>query len=314
MANKNVYFFKVDLFYRDEMINYQELKNVIKKIFDEHARKFNNYKSLDVTPYGEDMHFMLDVYDYENVSFFARMSKQKPSNSLVQHDYRTQKKEDVLPGNNENERGIEQYTYGYLRYDSGIFMLASTQGAPSEKIINYLLEIYAPEYGVEMVPIPNKKAMETIYASEESEITRLEIEVPMPEPGVLEHILGWNEKEILASLSERNLCASMVIKSSVRGKSITEGEEATQSVMNLVKSHLLGYNKAKMKARARNLKLREYNFFDDKFSYPMEVSNYHVVAGEKSYYSVENLAEIYRHNMRSAYNENEKLLKIILDR
>lgn len=313
MANKNVYFFQVDLFRSGEQLNYQEIGNIFKEIINKHAVDFGKYKSLDATPYEEEMHLMIDIYEYEDNLFFARMSKQKPSNSMVQHDYRTYKKEDVLPGNNENERGIEQYTFGLMNYQRGVFLLVSSQGAPNEKIINNILLKYSTEYSVELIPVPNARAIESIYEGEESEITKLEIEVPLPDLGTLENVFHWKEKELVRTLGERNLSASIVIKT-LRRQSITRSPDETRLLMDVIKDGLPGYTKAKMKAKARNLKLRDYNFFDDKFSYPIDINDSNIKDGERIYYTVEELVDVYRRKMREAYNGNEKLLRIILGR
>ncbi len=69
MANKNVYFFQVDLFRSGEQLNYQEIGNIFKEIINKHAVDFGKYKSLDATPYEEEMHLMIDIYEYEDNLF-----------------------------------------------------------------------------------------------------------------------------------------------------------------------------------------------------------------------------------------------------
>ena len=64
--------------------------------------------------------------------------------------------------------------------------------------------------------------------------------------------------------------------------------------MDAIKESLPRYHKAKMRAKAQNLKLRDYNFFDDKFSYPIDIQNSYIREGERIYYSVEQLAELYQ--------------------
>lgn len=310
MASKNTYFFEVKLFHQNQEVEYSRIKEVLSNIIEQRTVLFDNYRSLDVTPYDEEMHLVMDIYNYAENFLFARMSKQKPSNSMVQHDYRTFEKEDVLPGNNENERGIEQYTYGMLMYETGIFMLASTQGAPTEKIVSNIFSLYAPEYSVELTAIPNERAIESIYEGNESQITKLEIEVPLPNLGTLESVFNWNEDELLEVIGERNLNATIVLKPLTR-KSITENEEETRKLVDIIKGGLTGYNKAKMKAKAQNMKLREYNFFDDKFSYPIDINISYIRDQEVIYYTVEQLVDIYRTKMRNAYYENVALLRMI---
>ena len=313
MASKNAYFFELKLKQQGKIIEYVKFKEIFADIVDKRATVFSEYKSLDVTPYEEEMHFMLDIYSYTGKFLFTRMTKQRPSNSLVQHDYKTCEKEDVLPGNKENEKGIEQYTYGLLNYEHGIFMLASTMGAPNEKIINNIFKLYAPEYTVDLIEIPNAMAIESIYEGKESEIKKLEIEVPLPAAGVLENIFHWKESEILDTIGSENLNVSVVLKP-LRRKSITHGEDETRKLMDAIKKALPRYHKAKMRAKAQNLKLRDYNFFDDKFSYPIDIQNSYIREGERIYYSVEQLADIYKREMKAAYFENEKLILLILGR
>lgn len=64
MSSKNVYFFQVQLFHNDEEMNYQELKYILNEIIDKHGIDFDEYKSLDATPYEEEMHLMMDIYEY----------------------------------------------------------------------------------------------------------------------------------------------------------------------------------------------------------------------------------------------------------
>ena len=71
MASKNVYFFQVELFRQNEEIVYQELKGILQNIVNDNAIEFDDYKSLDVTPFEEEMHLMLDIYEHEGNSFFA---------------------------------------------------------------------------------------------------------------------------------------------------------------------------------------------------------------------------------------------------
>lgn len=192
-------------------------------------------------------------------------------------------------------------------------MLASALGAPNEKVINNVLSRYAPEYKVDLVPVPNARAIESVYEGEESEITKLEIEVPLPDLGTLENVFHWNERELLETLGERNLSAAIVLKP-LRRQSITRSREETRELMDAIREHLQNYTKAKMKAKARNLKLRDYNFFEDKFSYPIDINNSIIRDGERIYYTVEQLVEVYRVKMREAYIANERLLRIILGR
>lgn len=163
----------------------------------------------------------------------------------------------------------------------------------------------------------------TLYDKSEKEISFLElkkifsdiieIELPLPNAETLEHVFGWKESEILDTLIKRNLNLNVVVKGIPRSM-ITFGADETKGLIQCITSHLNEYRKAKMKARDKKEKLKDYNFFEDNFSYPIDIVEYHIVNYERVYYTVEELVEIYKRNIVSAYLENKEILRTIIGR
>lgn len=163
------------------------------------------------------------------------------------------------------------------------------------------------------IPIPNNHAINAIYYGEDPQISQIEIEIPLPSAETLEHLFGWKEKELLDVIFKRNINLDITVKGIPRSV-ITFGTEESQGIINRILSNLPLYNKAKMKAKDKKEKLRDYNFFEDNFSYPIEISDYHIVDYERVYYTVEELVELYKQNIVNAYMENKVILKTIVNR
>ena len=314
MATKKVYFYQVSIFDKDgEEIQYLELKKILSNIIERESHKNGDYFSLDVSSLTEPLHIVWDIFSYKNQRLFFRLSKQKPNNCLIQREYTTFRKADVLPVGTENKQGIEQYTFGSLEYDTGIFSMVTSKGAPGLNVLSNVFERYQRDISAEFIPIPNSHAIQSIYYGEDPQISQIEIEVPLPSAEILEHLFGWKEKEILNTMFQRNLNLDITVKGNPRSV-IAFGSEESQGIINRIISNLSRYNKARMKAKDKKERLRDYNFFEDNFSYSIEVSDYHIVNYERVYYTIEELVELYKQNIVNAYMENKTILKTIISR
>ncbi|MDR7812060.1 hypothetical protein [Lacrimispora sp.] len=314
MAEKKVYFFKVNLRTKDgEDIDYKDLKDIFIDIIDKNAIEQDNFKSIDLTIDDEYTHIIWDIFDYENSRLFGRFSKQKPSNTMIKRYYKTMEKENIGDGD-ERTAGIEQYTYGNLDYDTGIFSIVGALGAPNEKAIAKALWKYNRDYQIELVPIPNAQAIQDIYEGEGAEITRVEIEVPLPEAGVLQQIFNWDDDQVINVMGDRNLSAGVVLKPLARKGRITRDTEETKGLLDCISRNKAGYNKARIKAKTINKKLREYDLFDQYFSYPIDIAPYHMQGSKRIYFTVDELVDIYRQNIVYSFETNRRLLKLIVSR
>ncbi len=314
MSQKKVYFFKISLC--DQNGNEQDFTNlapILQEIIENNAVDQGAYRALDLTVGDEYTHIIWDIFEYEHTRLFGRLSKQLPSNSFVTRDYATLEKEDVnIP--DETRAGIEKYTYGSLDYATGIFSIVSSQSAPTEKIIANAFWKFNRNYMVKIIPIPNADAIDAVYGGENSKITRVEIEVPLPDAAFLSNVLGWRDADVLDALETKNLDMALVVKPVRRRGYVTRDSDETRGLLDCIFERMLGYTKARLKAKTSTMKLREYDLFEQNFSYPIEIASYHTVGRNRVYYTVDELVEIFRNGIVEAFEMNRGLLTAITGR
>lgn len=179
-----------------------------------------------------------------------------------------------------------------------------------------MFEKYSDDYRIKLTPIPNEYGIDRIYNSENADILNLEIDVPLPSGESLEDLFGWNPIDIIDTIGDRNLKASICLKSNMIRGSITRSEEEVKGIINAIKVKCSNhkYLKAKMRAKTTKVKARDYNFFEENFSYPIDINIYHIENYKKVYYSVDELVEIFRNNMIMAYRESIEMISKIIDR
>lgn len=310
---KKVNFYTVDLYEAigDIHRDYKEIKDMLVSIIDNNARKYKNFWVIDLTS-DNNLHYVADVFSYKDDKLFMRVSNQKPSGGYLRRDYTTNVPASVIEGISEDKAGIEVYTYALLDYETGIFSIVNQQSAPGYKIINLFFAKYNVDYYMDFKPIPNPDGISRIYEATEPRISQIEIEVPVPSAEVLDKMFDWDAKDIL-DIQGNGLKATMKL-SSVDRRIITDTEAKTKGLLDCINSKITDYNKARVRAKAAGIKTRDYSFFDENFSYPIEIPSYEIVSGSRYYYSVNDLISIYRENLQVAYNDNKDLLRAISNR
>lgn len=314
MSQKKVYFFKINLYDQNGVEeDFRKLAPILQEIVVNNAIDQGTYRALDLTVGDEYTHIIWDIFDYEHTRLFGRLSKQLPSNAFVTRDYVTLEKEDVkIP--DETRAGIEKYTYGSLDYATGIFSIVSAQSAPTEKVIANAFWKFNRNYMVQIVPIPNADAIDVVYRGDDSKITRVEVEVPLPDAAFLQNVLGWADKDVLDALGKSNLDMSLVVKPIRRRGCVTKDSEETKGLLDCIFNQMQGYNKARLKAKTRKVGLREYDLFEQNFSYPVEIAAHHIVGKHKVYYTVDELAGIFKNSIVGVFETNRRLLAQIAGR
>lgn len=310
---KRVYFYMIKLMEtaNDRECDYRKIKELIGEILEYNSKEVKNSHTIDLTT-SDDLHLIADVFDYKNNKMFIRMSNQKPSGGFLYRNYETNEPESLLKTNDEKKAGVEIYTYGLLDYDTGIFAIVSQQGAPNYKSVKNLFAKYNNSYYLEFIPVPNPNGIDRIYKEKEPCISKVEIEVPVPTAEALQNLFGWSDKDIM-DVQGKNLKAVMKL-SSIERRTITDDGEESRSLIDSIKSQLGRYNKAKVRAKAQGKKMQEYNFFDENFSYPIEIPTYKPIGGVKRYFTPDEFMVIYRDNLNMSFNENYTLLRQMSDR
>ena len=72
---------------------------------------------------------------------------------------------------------------------------------------------------------------------------------------------------------------------------ITNDEEETKGVIDCIKGKITSYQRAKVRAKAEGIKTQDYSFFDENFTYPVEIATYKIVSGEKYYHTAKDLSQ-----------------------
>lgn len=310
--SKTVNFLTVDLYesVNGELKDYRDLKDLVIEIINENATQLNNFLVLNLSK-DNDLHYMADIFSYEK-KLFMRISSQKPSGTYLRRNYTTSAPTEVLNGISEDKEGIEIYTYALLDYDSGILAIVNQQSAPGYRIIDNFFSKYNTDYFLKFKPIPNPNGISRIYEAKEPKISQVEIEVPVPSAEILEQMFGWEAKDII-NIQGHGLKATMKL-SGIDRKTITNNADETKGFIDCIKKKISDYNKAKVRAKASGVRTQDYSFFNENFSYPIEIPTYTINSGRKYYYSSDELIMIYKENLQMAYNENKVLLKSISDR
>lgn len=315
MANKKVYFYQVDLYETngDNKVDNTKLKEILIEIISNKAVDNDDYLTLDLTIGNDNMHYMMDVFNFRNDTLFCRLSKQRPNNSMLQRNYQTFQQGAVFDNDEALNNGIELYTYCSLDYQTGIFSIVKALGAPVGNILCSIFTKYNFDYYIKLIEIPNADGINRLYLGEESSITKLEFEIPIPPAEVMESVLGWNEDEITNSVLENAATAEIVIKPEYR-KKLTGETEDTQKVIDYIKEKLSRYSKAKVTGKAVQVKTQEYDLFAKYFSFPVDIPTYHILEGERVDYTLEELVNIYKQHINYAFLHNKPLLKTITGR
>lgn len=311
--SKRVYYYTTELVEaaNDNKCGYSIIKDKIVEIINLKAVPMEGFKVLDLSK-GDELHYMADIFEYEGTRLFMRMSSQKPSGSYIFRDYKTRVPNNVLEENSEDKEGIEIYTYALLDYATGILCIVNQKSAPKYRLINNIFSLYDQRYALEFLPVPNKNGIDKIYNSRSPQITAIEVEVPIPSAEVLERLFDWGTDDIL-DIQNGRLKATMRL-SGIDRQIITDGEIETQHLIDRIKQRLGGYRKALIRGRAEGIKTQDFNFYNEFFSYPVEIRTYSIENGRKHYFTADQLITEYKDNLIMAFNENVGVLKAITNR
>lgn len=319
--NKKAFFFSVELYYKEQNVvcNFKKIPDLLKEIIDTNGIVNDGITTLDLTGVAESLHTMLDVYRYKDNYFFARASKQRPTGTVIGRDYDTKVAESVLPGYSEDEKGIELYTYIYVNYEACVLQIISAQGAPNENIVVDLFKMHSDEYNIKLIAIPNANGVQKFYGKEGASISSITLELPNPDPAILENVLGENGNNILRSATNDHISVSLDIKSSISRHLLTTDTEESNGIIDAIQDIIARFGttrfkKASIKGKAQNIKAREYNFYEENYFYPVDIPAYRMEDKKRVYYNQAELAQINYENMVFSYNESRDFILPLIGR
>lgn len=320
---KNVYFYKVDVIDKgtncDKDVNgkflFKKLQEICITIIEDKSLNKGNYRVLDLTRNRNELHTIMDIFEYKNSIMFCRLSKQQPNNSMLYRNYENYKQSSILKNEDNNNEGIEFYTYCLLDYNTGIFSIVESRSAPKAKTICSFLDIYSKEYTLGLIEIPNQDIIRTLINGNNAAITKLEFEIPTPSSEAMEKILNWEESEITSFITHETFTVSLTIKSNRRGK-LLDNTSDVKKLIEYLKTFKKDkdYNKIKITGRNETIKTREFDLYAKFFSYPIDIVNSYTANGVKKYYSIDELSNIFKTELSKAFEKNKTILKSIINR
>lgn len=311
MSTKNVYFYKLSLYdtqSRQEM-NLTQTKTIIEQIIANNVQ--NNAVSLS---YNDAEPIVMDVLQQTNDYLFARLSKKRRNNSIQRRNYNTLETSPVLTPAEEDNNGIEIFTYCILGYNHGILSIAKNQGAPNEEAFNRMFSKYNDSYYLEIDSVPNNQLINEIYNGTNPQINRMTIEIPTPNAEILEKVLGASDSEILQSVQQKTNIISFEIRPEKRG-ALCDEPSVIQKVINLFKAGKDTFSKVVLDAKPDSkTRQKRYDLYEEYFKYPININEYHMENGRKVENPKEQIQADYKNEMINIYNNYREYILTICNR
>lgn len=316
MANKKVYYFGIDLFQRrtGKKEKYTKFPDIIKDIVDNHSIVSGKINVLDVTMRGETLHSTVDIFRYKYDHMFMRTSRQKQSGSLIEREYKTHNPEPVLPGIDEEIKGIEIYTYIYIDYKKCILSIISNQGAPNQNVLIDIFALYSKDYDIQLVSVPNPDGIENIYGKEGTQINQLELCMTTPDPVILENIIGIDGNKLLEEATDEPVKITVQISSSVDRGRITKNSSDSDKLIEYIRNELKKFKKASVSGKCIGVKADKFNFYEENFHFPVDIINYKMESGKRIYLNLDEMANLYQDKLIGAYCNSKDFISIATQR
>lgn len=312
MAKKKLYFYEVKLLLEDKEVDFCKLKKVLTDIFDRCSKN----GALSLNEVGQER-ITLDIVENTETYLFCRIGKEKENNTMVLREYDNLEKEDVLSPEEAEKKSVEMTTYFYLNYRSGILAFVSNQSAPKVESLELIMKLYAEEYKLNLLSILNDGYIKRLF-QKGAELSKIELEIPIPHISCLEEILGIDEKTLqrAAKDEEQGLDVrrvSLVLQGPKKGV-LTDDEKLIEKVVGRIKSSTSFLQKAKVYGKTKIIKMQEFNLMEQFFSYDIDIQSSKKVNGRKIGYTVDELTQIYKDKIRDAYFQNKDMLLVLTNR
>lgn len=310
MANTKVYFYQVDLCStnNEHEMEYdgELLKTTIDTLIEQRGRQQNNYISIDISPTRETTNAKpketLDFFQ-DDAFFLGRLCRKKPNNQIIKRNYETLSADSVFEPREEESYGIEEYSFFLLDPRTGILLMATKQGAPSQRALSALSNTFGLDIMMKFKEIPNNDGVRLLYDSSSPEISRISVELPAPDPEFLQRVLGLPDGDIMTMLRDGVAHVDLVLKPEPR-TAIMKGEQAVKGTINHLRRHLPGYEKAVVRGKSNSFTTRDFDLKEQFFSYTIDIAKTHVVGGQTVSYRLDEIVDQYRVALHDAYHNN----------
>lgn len=268
----------------------------------------NGYYTIDISSPDDNMKTVIDIFDYKDEYLFCRLSKQRPTNTVVGRNYNTLKTEPVMGNFPDNIKGIENYSFAYINYETLIAEVVTSQYSPSETAIENFIKKNS-NYYVESKAIPNRVGIDCIFQHRNPTISSFTVDIPTPDPALLESF-GFSDTDII-NLLNGDIRAKITI-APLHGTTLSS-DDAVPALVGKVRQFTSVAN-AIFKARSESTKTREYNLYDETFKYDINIPTSHTTNGHVISYSEADLIKIARNKLIENYIDKYDIIVPLANR
>lgn len=273
VKQRKVYFYSLDLRDSSGKDVLSESYDIMLEVFNKNARthviKLSNgkdfeIKSLRLNDGGEFT--VMDILSNDRNFLFARVGK---SNSIVEmqkRDYETYGFKDVLAPEEIGKSGVEIFTHFLLDYQTGIVSFIYSQGAPSQKVLDNIINQYTQSYVMRLSNIVSKDNVRALMKPG-SEIMSLSYAFKIPDRGYLEE-LKVPQKAIKQFVNDDELEVQIVVKNKKRKSPIViEGEKIKGFVSGITQmKHNKEIHNISIEGKQTNSKKKKYTYSEQDFN------------------------------------------------
>ena len=314
MASTKVYFYRVDLCNtkNEHEIEYDGnlLRNTIDALIERKGKRQDGFISIDISPTRETTNpkpkETLDFFR-DDAYIFGRLCRKKPNNQIIKRNYETLSADSVFQPQEEVSLGIEEYSFFLLDPTTGILLMATKQGAPTQRALTALSKTFELEIMMTFKEIPNNDGVRLFYESSSPEISRITVELPTPDAEFLQSVLKLPDGEIMDMLKDGVAHVDLVLKPEPRN-AMLKGEQIVKGAITHLQKHLPGFDKAVVRGKSNSFTTREFDLKEQFFSHTIDVSKTHIVGGQTVSYRLEEIVDQYRTALHNAYDTNREYI------
>lgn len=312
MATKNIYLYKVTI--RDESTGIEVPLDQYKALFQSIIAANSRNNALRLSTVDEPEVTILDIIENTDECLFARLNRKKLNNSMQKRNYRTYEISDVLQPDEIAQSGVESFTYCILGYSHGILSMVNSKGAPAVSVLSHIFALYRNQYALETEPIPNQDLLGKLIDGKSPEINKIQIDIPKPNPAVLEQLFGFSEAAIINIVSRNAASLVFEIKPDFRG-ALANDKNNVRQIIDILKENSRNYNSVVLSGKSNTgERQQKYDLFEEYFKYPISINEVIHENGRIRERGRAQLQMDYRNKMQNVYNEYKRLILLVSGR
>jgi hypothetical protein len=305
MANRRVYYYKINIFDRYTQNNLtHNANNIFNEIFRLNCVNANGVNSLTLDQGEHNVdRITMDIIRRDANHLFARVGKTKDINEALIRDIRTNEINTVVDVADNEHKKLEIFTYFMLDYTTGILGFIEGQAAPN--VIN-LINITSRYSDIYTMEIENIVSNETVRAllTPGSIISKLNYNFRVPTVEILEELNM--PREVIDVLTDTDLTQARLVLRNDPRKHLTSEQNIIGRLIDAIQNNPLDVSdEISLIGRTVNSSLQEYSFDIQNFSTTVDIATSHIVDGILSTYTLAEVADEAFARMSLAYN-NQK--------